>query len=103
MAFEQRGRPAGVMFHNDQGGQYASRKFRQRLWRYQIKQRMSRRGNYWDDSPMEHFFRSLKPEWVPSTWYATADQAHRDISYSLMQRYSWMRPHQFNKGSTSDR
>ena len=28
MAYEQRGRPQGLMFHSDQGGQYASRKFR---------------------------------------------------------------------------
>lgn len=33
MPYEQRGRPQGLMFHSDQGGQYASRKFRQRLWR----------------------------------------------------------------------
>lgn len=32
MAYEQRGRPQNVMFHSDQGSQYASRKFRQRLW-----------------------------------------------------------------------
>jgi len=60
MAYEQRGRPQGVMFHSDQGGQYASRKFRQRLWRYRIAQSMSRRGNCWDNSPMERLFRILK-------------------------------------------
>lgn len=48
MAFEQRGRPTGLMFHSDQGGQYASRKFRQRLWRYRIRQSISRRGDCWD-------------------------------------------------------
>lgn len=98
MAFEQRGRPAGLMFHSDQGGQYVSRKFRQRLWRYRIKQSMSRRGNCWDNSPMERLFRSLKTEWVPSTGYMTATEARRDISYYLMQRYNWIRPHQFNDG-----
>ncbi|HEI6731039.1 TPA: hypothetical protein SJ159_004297 [Yersinia enterocolitica] len=25
---------------------------------------MSRRGNCWDNSPMERFFRSLKNEWM---------------------------------------
>ena len=45
MAFEQRGRPEGVMFHSDQGSQYGSRRFRQRLWRYRMQQSMSRRGN----------------------------------------------------------
>ncbi|PTE00321.1 DDE-type integrase/transposase/recombinase, partial [Pandoraea apista] len=98
MAYEQRGRPQGLQFHSDQGGQYGSRKFRQRLWRYRIEQSMSRRGNCWDNSPMERLFRSLKTEWVPNTGYMTAPQAHRDISHYLMQRYNWIRPHQFNDG-----
>ncbi len=32
MAYEQRGKPQQVLFHSDQGSQYASRLFRQRLW-----------------------------------------------------------------------
>ena len=40
-----RGQLQGVMFHSDQNSQYSSKSFRQRLWRYQIKQSMSRRGN----------------------------------------------------------
>jgi putative transposase len=98
MAFEQRGRPTDLMFHSDQGSQYVSRKFQQRLWRYRIRQSMSRRGNCWDNSPMERLFRSLKTEWVPSSGYMSAGEAHRDISYYLMQRYNWTRPHQFNDG-----
>ena len=39
------GKPGGVMFHSD-----TSRQFRQLLWRYQIRQSMSRRGNCWDNS-----------------------------------------------------
>jgi putative transposase len=45
MAYEQRGRPQDLLFHSDQGSQYASRLFRQRLWRYRMRQSMSRRGN----------------------------------------------------------
>jgi putative transposase len=44
-AFESRGRPKEVMFHSDQGSHYTSVKFRQLLWRCQIQQSMSRRGN----------------------------------------------------------
>ena len=33
-AYECRGQPEKVMFHSDQGSQYSSRLFRQRLWRY---------------------------------------------------------------------
>ncbi|HBO5408302.1 IS3 family transposase [Pseudomonas aeruginosa] len=98
MAYEQRGKPQQVLFHSDQGSQYVSRLFRQRLWRYRMQQSMSRRGNCWDNSPMERLFRSLKSEWVPSTGYLTAQEAQRDISHYLMHRYNWIRPHQFNDG-----
>ncbi|QBZ83442.1 putative IS3 family transposase [Hydrogenovibrio crunogenus] len=30
------------------------------------QQSLSRRGNCWDTSPMERFFRSLKTEWGPT-------------------------------------
>jgi len=69
MAFEARHKPKKIMFHSDQGCHYTSQKFRQLLWRYQIKQSMSRRGNCWDNAPMERFFRSLKSEWVPNKGY----------------------------------
>ena len=67
MAWETRGKPGGVMFHSEQGSHYTSRRFRQLLWRYRIRQSMSWRGNCWDNSPMERFFRSLKNEWMSTT------------------------------------
>lgn len=75
MAFESRGRPDNVMFHSDQGMHYTRLKFRQILWRFQIKQSRSRRGNCWDNSPMERFFRSLKSEWVPQLGYSSIQKA----------------------------
>ncbi|HGM4300769.1 TPA: IS3 family transposase [Pseudomonas aeruginosa] len=98
MAYEQRGKPQQLLFHSDQGTQYGSRLFRQRLWRYRMQQSMSRRGNCWGNSPMERLFRSLKSEWIPSTGYLTAQEAQRDISYYLTHRYNWIRPHQYNGG-----
>ncbi|MEL7559263.1 MULTISPECIES: IS3 family transposase [Stutzerimonas stutzeri subgroup] len=98
MAYEQRGKPQQVLFHSDQGSQYASRLFRQRLWRYRMQQSMSRRGYCWDNSPMERLFRSLESVWIPATGYLTAQEAQRDISHYLMHRYNWIRPHQFNGG-----
>lgn len=98
MAYEQRGRPQGLLFHSVESAQYANRKFRQRLWRYRIQQSMSRRRNCLDNSPMERLFRSFKTEWPPSVGYMSAQEAHRDISHYLMHRYNWIRPHQFNDG-----
>lgn len=97
-AYQQRGKPKGLMFHSDQGSQYTSLRFRQRLWRYQIEQSMSRRGNCWDNAPMERVFRSLKTEWVPATGYASLEQAKSDISGYLMGYYNYQRPHSFNQG-----
>lgn len=58
-AFESRGKPKGVMFHFDQGCHYTSESFRKLLCSYEIKQNMSRRGNCWDNAPMERFFEVL--------------------------------------------
>jgi putative transposase len=98
MAYVLRGKPEGLLFHSDQGCQYSSRVFRQRLWRYRMEQSMSRRGNCWDNSPMERLFRSLKTEWVPVIGYPSLAEAKRDIGDYLMSYYNWQRPHQYNDG-----
>jgi putative transposase len=36
-AYEQLGKPTGILLHSDQGSQYASRLFHQRLWRYRME------------------------------------------------------------------
>lgn len=98
MAYQQRGRPEGVMFHSDQGCQYGSLHFRQWLWRYRFTQSMSRRGNCWDNSPMERLFRSLKSEWIPAEGYTNLAVAQKDIGRYLMDYYNEYRPHSYNGG-----
>jgi putative transposase len=98
MAYESRGRPEGVIFHSDQGSHYTSLEFRQFVWRYRMNQSMSRRGNCWDNSPMERFFRSLKTEWVPAPGYRSFADAQRSILNYIMGYYCPVRPHQHNGG-----
>jgi len=98
MAYEVRNKPKDVMFHSDQGCHYTSVKYRQLLCRYQIKQSMSRRGNCWDNAPMERFFRSLKSEWIPKTGYESLAQAKNEIIDYIIGYYSQVRPHQHNNG-----
>ncbi|MEF5937629.1 integrase core domain-containing protein, partial [Escherichia coli] len=93
MAYEVRGQPRDVMFHSDQGSQYTGLKYQQLLWRYRIKQSVSRRGNCWDNSPMERFFRSLKTEWVPTDGYTGKDVARQQISSYILNYYNSVRPH----------
>ena len=95
-AYIRRGKPEELMFHSDQGSQYTSLGFRQRLWRYRIEQSMSRRGNCWDNSPMERLFRSLKTEWVPAYGYQSISEATIDIGWYLMTYYNQRRPHAAN-------
>ncbi|HDK1680625.1 IS3-like element ISEc31 family transposase [Escherichia coli] len=102
MAYEVRGQPRDVMFHSDQGSQYTGLKYQQLLWRYRIKQSVSRRGNCWDNSPMERFFRSMKTEWVPTDGYTGKDVARQQISSYILNYYNSVRPHHYNGGLTPE-
>lgn len=98
MAYESRSEPQGVMFHSDQGCQYTSLGFRQLLWKYQMKQSLSRRGNCWDNAPTERFFRSLKTEWVPEVGYRDFAAVKQSVTGYMIGYYSTLRPHKHNDG-----
>jgi len=97
-AFKARGQPSELMFHSDQGCHYTSKSFRQLLWRYQIKQSMSRRGNCWDNAPMERFFRSLKTENMPKNGYRSETIARDYVRDYIYKYYNSVRPHSHNLG-----
>jgi len=98
MAFISRGNPSNVLFHSDQGCHYTSKEFRDYLLRYEIEQSMSRKGNCWDNAPMERFFRSLKSEWVPRNGYRSIADAKAGIINYIIGYYSQVRPHTHNGG-----
>ena len=62
MAFWRRRPEPGLLYHSDQGSQYASHDYRKHMNMMKMEQSMSRRGNCWDNAPTERFFRSLKYE-----------------------------------------
>jgi len=62
MALSRQKPAAGLVVHSDRGSQYASGLFRQKLTELHMLQSMSRRGNCYDNAPMESFFASLKTE-----------------------------------------
>lgn len=62
MAISNRHIEAGLIFHSDQGSQYSSKPFRDELAKFRIIQSMSRKGNCWDNAPVESFFASMKAE-----------------------------------------
>jgi putative transposase len=97
-AFKARGKPIGLMFHSDQGCHYTSLSFRQLIWKYQIKQSISRRGNCWDNAAMERFFRSLKTERMPKNGYNNESVANDSVRDYMYKYYNSIRPHSHNLG-----
>ena len=51
-----------VLIHSDQGHQYTSHAYFVLTRAYHMKPSMSRRGNCWDNAPMENFFGHFKEE-----------------------------------------
>lgn len=100
MAFECRGKPEGLLFHSDQGCHYTSQSYRQLLWRYKIRQSLSRRGNCWDNAPMERFFRSFKTEWMPKASYQSYREAEESIARYIDGYYNFYRPHRHNNAKS---
>jgi transposase InsO family protein len=68
MALEQRQPEPGLIHHSDQGMQYASGTYHAVLQAHGLRVSMSRKGNCYDNAPVESFFSTLKNEW---TWHQT--------------------------------
>jgi transposase InsO family protein len=82
----------GLLFHSDQGVQYSAKKFIKQLEKLKITQSMSRRGNCWDNSVMERFFRSLKSEQLNDLSFINHD-AVVDVVERYIHFYNYKRLH----------
>jgi putative transposase len=60
-----------LLLHSDRGSQYASESYRGLINSFQMTQSMSRRGNCWDNAPMESFFDTLKTELIDNKIFAS--------------------------------
>lgn len=75
---------AGLILHSDQGQQYSSQPYFALTQQYNILPSMSRRGNCWDNAPMENFFGHLKTEalhHVKNPTFAEAQYLIEDYLY----------------------
>jgi putative transposase len=99
----QRQRPApGLIHHSDRGSQYASGDYAKLLKSHKITPSMSRKGNCWDNAPMESFFGSLKTELEMDQPYPTRDEAKRDLFAYIEGYYNRVRLHSALGYSTPD-
>jgi transposase InsO family protein len=88
-------RPApGLIHHSDRGSQYCAHDYRKLVEQFGMQASMSRKGNCYDNAPMESFWGSLKNELVHHHRYATradaqaAIQEYIEIFYNRQRRHS---------------
>jgi putative transposase len=83
----------GLVFHSDQGVQYACEDVKEQLRNYQIIQSMSGSGNCYDNALAESFFHSLKTEWIYFEKYETKSQASLSVFEYIESFYNRQRFH----------
>ena len=84
---------SGFLLHSDRGVQYTSKKFTRiiSMNRY-AKQSMSRKGNCWDNSVAESFFKTIKYEELNHHQFHTLQQV-KQVVQSYIGWYNTQRIH----------
>lgn len=75
------------------GSQYAAGDYQKLLKANGILASMSRKGNCWDNAPMESWFHTLKTELVHHSVYATRAAAKRELFAYIEGYYNCQRLH----------
>ena len=70
----------GLIHHSDRGSQYCSPHFQKLLAGLGMKPSMSRKGNCYDNAPMESFWGTMKNELVHHRRYKTREEAIKEIT-----------------------
>jgi transposase InsO family protein len=83
----------GLVAHSDRGVQYASEHYQALLRKHGLTCSMSRKGNCWDNAPMESFFATLKKELIHQEQYATREAARRSVFEYIEAFYNRVRRH----------
>jgi transposase InsO family protein len=92
-ALDNRRPVPGLLCHSDRGSQYASGDYQKLLDTAGAVCSMSRRGNCWDNAPVESFFASLKRELVHRCEFATREEARGAVFEWIAVWYNRKRRH----------
>lgn len=71
--------PRGLIHHSDRGSQYCAHEYQKLLDQFGMVASMSRRGNCYDNAPMESFWGLLKNELVHHRHFKTRAEAIQSI------------------------
>ena len=82
-----------LMHHSDRGSQYAAGEYQRLLSESGMICSMSRKGDCWDNAPMESFFATLKAELVNREQFKTRQEAKAKIFEYIEVFYNRQRRH----------
>ena len=81
----------GLIHHSDRGSQYCAHAYQKLLRQFGMQTSMSRKGNCWDNAPMESCWGSLKNELAHHRHFVTREQARREITEYILIFYNRVR------------
>ena len=81
----------GLIHHSDRGSQYCAHEYRRLLEQFGMEASMSRKGNCYDNAPMESFWGTLKSELVHHRRYRSRQEAIEDITEYIEVFYNRQR------------
>ena len=99
MALDNREVGPGLIVHSDRGTQYRSNEYVGFLESEGITRSMSRKGNCWDNAPMESFYSRLKVELIYAKNYQSIEAARSGIFAYIEIFYNRKRRHSANDGA----
>ena len=95
-AYLRSGKKSGCLIHSDRGSQYCSTAYQDLIKKYGFTCSMSRKGNCWDNAPMECFWGKLKYEWLADKHFKTRDEARAAVFEYVEIFYNRERIHESN-------
>lgn len=108
MAFDRRDIQPGLIVHSDRGVQYRSQKYIDFMKRHGAQPSMSRKGNCWDNAPMESFFSRLKVELIYAEQFESTQEVksavfeYIEVFYNRLRRHSalgYVSPAEFERNA----
>jgi putative transposase len=82
---------SGLIHHSDRGSQYCAHEYRRLMDQFKMRASMSRKGDCYDNAPMESFWGTLKNELVHHSRYKTREQGIREITEHIEVFYNRQR------------
>lgn len=102
IAIEARKPASGCIHHSDQGRQYASNEYIDKLKKYNFQISMSRKGNPYDNPKAESFMKTLKYEEVNLWNYRTLADVKKRVPFFIQEVYNKKRLHSSLKYTPPD-